>query len=103
MRMIGSIGPGVNRRGPARWAVPVGAGIASAAVATAVALLVRAGATSAVSIYILGVAAAVALGGWVGGFVAAIAGFVGLNYFFTPPTHTLKVASVADAIALVVF
>jgi two-component system sensor histidine kinase KdpD len=59
--------------------------------------------TAAGLVYLLGVVASATVGGLGAGIVASILSFVGLNYFFTPPLHTLSVGKSDDLIALVVF
>ncbi len=73
-------------------------------VATAVAIPIQGtGPVSAVSLYMLGVVAAAAIGGLWSGLGAAALSFLGLNFFFTPPRHTLRVNKWEDGVALVVF
>src|SRR5438876_9142016 len=55
------------------------------------------------SLYLLAVVVAAAIGGLWSGLAAAALSFLGLNYFFTPPTHTLRVAELGDLVALLVF
>ncbi len=82
----------------------VAAGIVLPGAATAVAVaLPHAGVATAASLYFLAVATAAAVGGLPGGLVASAAGFLGLNYFFTPPRHTFDIGGVDDAVALAVF
>lgn len=57
----------------------------------------------AVSIYLLAVVVAAALGGLWAGLVSSVLGFLALNYFFTEPLHTFRVANREDVVALVVF
>src|SRR5919197_2636220 len=59
--------------------------------------------TTAACLYILGVVAAALYGGLLSGFAAALESFLGLNYYFTPPFHTLKVGREEDIVALPVF
>jgi two-component system sensor histidine kinase KdpD len=59
--------------------------------------------TAAALVYLLGVVSSATVGGLGAGIVASILSFVGLNYFFTPPLHTLSVGKADDLIALVVF
>ncbi|MCO5970616.1 DUF4118 domain-containing protein [Actinoallomurus soli] len=55
-------------------------------------------------LFFLAVAVGVALvGGLWPAIVAAVAGFLLLNWFFTPPLHTLTVAHLENALALLVF
>ncbi|MEX2420562.1 MAG: DUF4118 domain-containing protein, partial [Actinomycetota bacterium] len=57
----------------------------------------------AASLYLLGVVVAAALGGAVGGVSASVLCFLSLNYFFTVPRHTLRVANAEDIESLAVF
>jgi len=59
--------------------------------------------TAAALIYLLVVLPVVTLGGRGPGVVASALSFLGLNYYFTPPRHTLSVSKSDDLIALVVF
>jgi len=53
--------------------------------------------------FLLGVVAAAALGGLWAGLGSSLLGFLSLNYFFTVPRHTFRVAHEEDVVALVVF
>jgi two-component system sensor histidine kinase KdpD len=53
--------------------------------------------------YMLAVVSAAILGGMVGGLTASFLSFLGLNFFFTPPYGTFRVAKGEDAVALFVF
>lgn len=94
-----------------RWPLPSERGFRRAAVAvlgpasaTGLALLLQPERElGAVSIYLLAVVAAAALGGLWAGLVSSGLGFLALNYFFTEPLHTFGVASREDVVALVVF
>jgi two-component system sensor histidine kinase KdpD len=55
------------------------------------------------SLYLLAVVATSAVSGLWSGLAAAAISFVGLNYFFTPPFHTLRVSKPEDLVALLVF
>jgi two-component system sensor histidine kinase KdpD len=55
------------------------------------------------SLYLLAVVVAAAIGGAWSGIAAAAVSFVGLNYEFTDPRHTLRVDKVADVVALLIF
>jgi two-component system sensor histidine kinase KdpD len=92
--------PFVMRPAAQRYALAViGPGIA-----TAVALGIGSARTTAAAlIYLLAVLPVVTLGGRGPGVVASALSFVGLNYYFTPPRHTLSVSKSDDLIALVVF
>lgn len=80
-----------------------GAAVAAPAAATALALALPGGGTTAASVYLLGVVGASWVGGLWSGLAAAILSFVGLNYFFTEPRHTLSVATPGGFVALFVF
>jgi two-component system sensor histidine kinase KdpD len=54
-------------------------------------------------LYLLAVVAAAAIGHLGPGLLAAGLSFVGLNYFFTSPVHTFRVAQAEDLFALAVF
>jgi two-component system sensor histidine kinase KdpD len=54
-------------------------------------------------LYLLAVVAAAALGRAWSGPVAATLSFLGLNFLFTPPVHTLRVNKLEDLVALIVF
>jgi two-component system sensor histidine kinase KdpD len=82
----------------------IAVGVAVPGLATLIALAIpHAGTATAASLYILAVATGSALGGVLGGVVAGTVGFLGLNFFFTEPRHTLDVRSVDDVVALAVF
>jgi two-component system, OmpR family, sensor histidine kinase KdpD len=55
------------------------------------------------SLYLLAVVLAAAFGGARSGLAAAALSFLGLNYYFTEPHHTLRVDKGADVVALLVF
>ncbi len=54
-------------------------------------------------LYLLGVVVAAALGRSWSGLGAALLSFIGLNFFFTVPRHTLRVTKTDDLIALLIF
>ncbi len=54
-------------------------------------------------LYLLPVVAAAAVGGAAAGAVAGLGGFLLLNWFFSPPVHTLSIADPRDLFTLVVF
>lgn len=54
-------------------------------------------------LYVLAVVIAARVGGAAAGIVASILSFLALNFFFTQPLHTFKVAAPEDLISLVVF
>jgi two-component system sensor histidine kinase KdpD len=79
-------------------------GLAASGVSTGVALLVHPSpALGVVAIYLLGVVAAAAIGRAVAGILASLLSFVSLNYFFTAPRYTLRVANADDVVSLGVF
>ncbi|MGH2771553.1 MAG: ATP-binding protein [Actinomycetota bacterium] len=59
--------------------------------------------TSAAMYYLLAVVVSSFLGSLWGGLTAALGSFLALNFFFTPPFGTFRVAKVDDLIALFVF
>ncbi len=54
-------------------------------------------------IYLLPVVAAAAVGGVAPGLLAGVAGFLLLNWYFSPPIHTFTIADPRDIVALAVF
>ena len=59
--------------------------------------------STALSSYLILVMAVAVVGGiWPAG-LAAVAGFLLSNYFFTPPIHTLTIADTRDVVALIIF
>jgi two-component system sensor histidine kinase KdpD len=79
-------------------------GLIASGVSTGVALLVHPSpALGVVAIYLLGVVGAAAIGRAVAGVVASLLSFLSLNYFFTAPRYTLRVASADDVVSLAVF
>ena len=72
------------------------------AVATALALGSR-NLAAATSLCLLAVVVAAAVAGRGSGVIAAFLSFLGLNYFFTEPHHTLAVRDAGDVVALVAF
>jgi two-component system sensor histidine kinase KdpD len=91
----------INRRSRSR-AMAASAGMPVAATLLALTLPHRSPA-SAASLYLVGVVAAAVFGGLLSGVAAAVLSFVGLNYFFTEPFHTLMVRHPEDLVALAVF
>src|SRR5438093_9492801 len=83
-------------------AVTVGVALPGAATLLA-ALPAHISTTTAALTYVLAVTAAAAVGGLVSGLAASVLSFVALNFFFTPPKHTLFVGKPEDIVALVVF
>ncbi|HEX6009045.1 MAG TPA: ATP-binding protein [Actinomycetota bacterium] len=79
-------------------------GLIASGVSTGVALLVHPSpALGVVAIYLLGVVGAAAIGRAVAGVVASLLSFLSLNYFFTAPRYTLRVARADDVVSLGVF
>lgn len=54
-------------------------------------------------LYVLAVVIAARVGGAAAGIAASILSFLALNFFFTQPLHTFKVAAPEDLVSLVVF
>ena len=78
--------------------------VAMPVAATGLSLVIQPGrALGAVSVFLLAVVAAAALGGVWAGVASSVLGFLSLTYFFTEPLHTLRVESGEDVVALVVF
>jgi two-component system, OmpR family, sensor histidine kinase KdpD len=73
------------------------------ALATILAFPLAPPAAAASSVYFLAVVIAAWAGGVAGGVVAAVLSATALNFFFTPPEHTLRVERAQDLVALVVF
>lgn len=71
--------------------------------ATIVASAVDLGPFGPPSLYLLAVVGAAAVGGARSGIVASALSFLGLNYYFTAPHHTLRVDKETDVVALLVF
>jgi two-component system, OmpR family, sensor histidine kinase KdpD len=59
--------------------------------------------TSEVLIFLAGVIAVALVGGFVPALIAAVAGSLLLNYYFTPPLYTFTIAQVNNALALLIF
>lgn len=86
---------------PARVVVTA---LAAPAVALALGLLIHPeGELGALSLFLLAVVVAAVVAGMAAGIGASVVGFLALNYFFTQPLHTLKVADRDDVVALVTF
>jgi two-component system sensor histidine kinase KdpD len=80
------------------------AAVAAPLAVTALALVpVDAPPTIAALLYVPATMGAAVLGGAPGGVVASVLSFLGLNFFFTEPVHTLRVERAEDLVALVVF
>jgi two-component system, OmpR family, sensor histidine kinase KdpD len=93
---------GTSRR--SSWRRTAVAGVAVPAAATGLALVLHTEpALGSISVYLLGVVVATALGGALAGIVGSALCFLSLNFFFTEPTHTFRVANDEDVVALVVF
>ena len=61
------------------------------------------GLATALSAYLLLVVVVAATGGVWPGILAALAGFLLSNYYFTPPVHTFTIADARDVLALLMF
>jgi two-component system sensor histidine kinase KdpD len=93
------------------WLRPIGRSPVVAAVtvalapvaATVLAFPLAPPAAAAASLYFLAVVVAAWAGGVAGGVVAAVLSATALNFFFTPPAHTLRVEKAQDVVALIVF
>jgi two-component system sensor histidine kinase KdpD len=59
--------------------------------------------TSDVLVFLVGVVAVALIGGLVPAILAAIAGSILLNYYFTPPIYTFTISQANNALALAVF
>jgi two-component system, OmpR family, sensor histidine kinase KdpD len=82
----------------------VAAAVMAPAAATLLALAIEGvGPVGTASVLLLAVVAAAAIGGLAAGLGAAVLAFCSLNFFFTPPTRTFRVAKPADLVALLVF
>lgn len=82
----------------------VAAAVIAPAVVTFVSLPLRHhGAVIPTLLYLLAVVVAAALGRLWSGLAAAVLSFLGLNFFVTPPLHTLRVEKAEDLAALFVF
>src|SRR5687767_6897164 len=92
--------------GSAKRSVLVATSIGTLLAGTVTAISVGLGshATTIVALlYVVVVLAASSWGGYAAGVAAALVAFLSLNFFFTPPVHTFRVASGTDAVALFVF
>jgi len=98
---VGERGRGVGRA--ARGARGAAAAVLLPIAATAIGSAVDLRPFGPPSLYLLAVVATTAVGGLWAGLAAAVLSFVGLNYFFTAPEHTLRVSKPADLVALLVF
>lgn len=80
------------------------AGTAPPAAVTALALApADVSPTIAALLYVPAAIGAAVLGGAPAGILASLLSFLGLNFFFTEPVHTLRVERAEDLVALVVF
>jgi two-component system sensor histidine kinase KdpD len=92
-----------------RWETPgfgwrLAAAIAGPALVTLLAIPESHPSTAIVALlYVLTVVVAARVGGLFGGIAASTLSFLALNFFFTPPLHTLAVGALEDFVALVVF
>jgi two-component system sensor histidine kinase KdpD len=59
--------------------------------------------TSDVLVFLAGVVAVALVGGFIPAILAAVAGSLLLNYYFTPPLHKFTIAEKNNALALVIF
>ena len=100
--MIRTLSPRDGRRGS--WALVAAAAILPPALVTLLAALpVRISTTTAALAYVLAVVAAAAAAGIWAGLAASALSFMALNFFFTPPFHTLTVAHQQDVVVLLAF
>lgn len=90
----------LERRSPWRFL----AGVLGPGAATLVGIGLGSSRTTAPAlVYLLAVMLVAAAAGVGPGILASVLSFLGLNFFFTPPRHTLSVGKTDDLIALVVF
>ncbi|MBO0822882.1 MAG: sensor histidine kinase KdpD [Actinobacteria bacterium] len=59
--------------------------------------------TSDLLVFLAGVIAVALVGGFIPALLAALAGFLLLNYYFTPPTYQFTIAQTNNALALAIF
>ncbi|HYK67140.1 MAG TPA: DUF4118 domain-containing protein, partial [Streptosporangiaceae bacterium] len=59
--------------------------------------------TSDVLVFLAGVITVALVGGFIPALLAAVAGFLLLNYYFTPPLYQFTIAQTNNALALVIF
>src|SRR5918996_66814 len=88
-----------HRPGP-RWSAA--AAVGGPGVVTLLALPEEhvSGVTAAL-LYVLAVALAAGIGGALAGVAASILSFFAVNFFFTPPLHTIVVNTLGDVVALI--
>ena len=90
-------------RAPSRARI-IAAGVLAPAAAVGVArALGPENLATATALCLLGVVVAAAVGGLASGIVASVVAFLGLNFFFTEPFHTLAVREAGDLIGLFAF
>ena len=79
-------------------------GVAAPAAAVGIALAIGSlNLAAATSVCMLGVVVAAGIAGPASGVLAAVLSFLGLNFFFTEPHHTLAVRDAGDVVSLVAF
>ncbi len=101
-RSLPPLGRGLTPR--RRWAGAVVAAVLLAALTpTLAALRGPLELTADLSLYLLVVIVTSLVGGFYPALACAVAGSLLLNYFFTPPYHTLTIAHTGNLVALVVF
>ena len=59
--------------------------------------------TSDVLVFLAGVIAVALVGGFIPAVIAAVAGSLLLNYYFTPPLYKFTIAQANNALALIIF
>jgi two-component system sensor histidine kinase KdpD len=95
---------GIDRHRLPRLLRAAVAGLLPPAIVTLGAILpVRIPTTTAALCFVLAVLVATAVGGLPSGLLASACSFLALNFFYTPPFHTLAVESTEDLVALGVF
>jgi two-component system, OmpR family, sensor histidine kinase KdpD len=100
-RTSGSVGALDRARRPTGWVIAVVAPVAL----TLVLLQVRSEVdiSSVLLLFLLTVLGAAAVGGLGPALTASVLGFLLVNWFFTPPYHTLEIEHVDNVLALLVF
>jgi two-component system, OmpR family, sensor histidine kinase KdpD len=89
---------------PASRGLALAAGILTPAGAVGIALALGSrNLAAATSLALLAVVAAAAVAGRGSGIIASFVSFLGLNFFFTEPHHTLAVRHASDIVALIAF
>ena len=89
--------------GSAGWAAALVAVAAPAAVSLLALGPGHRSTTAMALLFVLAVVVSTSVGGRWAGIAAGVLSFLSLNFFFTPPVHTFKVANATDVIALFVF